>query len=181
MGSAAQRHVALIGFMGSGKTTVGALLAAMLGRPFVDTDALVVARTGRSIPEIFADEGEAAFRDYEGQALAEALAGPPAVIATGGGLIVREGNWRLLSERAFTVWLHVPLPVLAERLAGSRDRPLLAGGPDLERMQRLYAAREPLYARARLRVDATAPPERVAQEIYGRLAEEAGGAGETSG
>lgn len=163
------RHVALIGFMGCGKSTVGPRLALRLQVPFVDTDAEIEAATGRLIPTIFAEDGEAAFRAHETSALQRVLASKPQVIATGGGLVTLEGNWELLRRRATVVWLRVPFSSLKARLASCSDRPLLRQDPSFERAQRLYAAREPLYARAPIHVDATLAPDAVAAAIAQQL------------
>src|SRR5438552_4016152 len=99
--------------MGAGKTTVGERCAARLGRRFVDTDALVEARTGRTVGEIFAAEGEPAFRAYERAAVAEACATPePLVIACGGGVVLDPDNRRILRARSLVVWLRATPDVL---------------------------------------------------------------------
>lgn len=117
--------VYLLGMMGAGKTTVGKQLAQVLGYRFVDTDGLVEQVAGRSIPEIFAQEGEAAFRQLESRVLAEVSAYRRCVVATGGGIILAQENWAHLHQ-GLTVWLDVPLDQLMERLEQERDhRPLL--------------------------------------------------------
>lgn len=165
MGSARRRHVALIGFMGSGKTTVGQLVAERLGLAFVDTDRLVERMVGLDIPTIFAHEGEAAFRAYETEALQQALQGSPCVIATGGGLVTVEANWDMMASRALTVWLRIGFEVIRRRLQGSVDRPLLHGDPTLQRAHALYQSREPLYRRADVWVDAGQTPIHVAKAV----------------
>lgn len=156
--------IALIGLPGAGKSSVGRALAARLGRPFVDLDGAVSARLGASPAEAFARLGEAAFRDAEAEALAEALAprgvGAAAVVATGGGAVLREANRRALAESAFVVWLEIDPEAAAARLAalpdGLRSRPLLAGDA-AARMRKLWVERRPLYeAAADVRVDASA-------------------------
>ncbi|GIV98421.1 MAG: hypothetical protein KatS3mg057_3078 [Herpetosiphonaceae bacterium] len=141
-----QRHIALIGLSGTGKTSAGRLLAQQLGRPFVDTDVLVEQAAGRSIAEIFSSDGEEAFRDLEAAALTRAIAGEPAVIATGGGIVLREDNRRLLRDSCWTVWLKAALEYLARRVeSDTSERPLLRGGA-AARLAALLAEREPLYA-----------------------------------
>lgn len=139
-------HIVLVGMMGSGKTTVGRALAARLGREFVDSDEVIQSRTGRTVRQIFAAEGEAAFRALETTALLDALEGPePLVIAAAGGVVLSETNRKALcADGVRVVWLTAPLGVLTERAESGGHRPLLDEDPD-EAMARLYAAREPLY------------------------------------
>ena len=126
------RHLALIGAMGAGKSTVGAQLAAALQRPFVDVDAEVVRAEGRSIAAIFAQDGEPAFRAAEQAALAAALAGPPAVLACGGGTAIDPRNRTGLAAAARTICLTAPTMVLAARVAGDPGRPLARDSQALE-------------------------------------------------
>ena len=167
----------LVGLSGSGKSTVGPLLAARLGRRFVDTDDLIEAEAGATIPEIFAERGEGAFRAIEETAVARAVGGEPAVIATGGGAPMGQRNRDLLWQGNLVVWLDANVPTLARRLErGGPDRPLLRspGGP-AERLQGLLEARRPIYAQAHLhlRTD-TLSPDAVVEEIARRIEEEAG-------
>jgi shikimate kinase len=172
--TAGPRHVVLVGLSGSGKSTVGRLLAARLGRVFVDTDDLVVALAGCSIPDLFASEGEKAFRAVERRAVAGAVGGPPAVIATGGGAPTDETNRAALWEGNLVVWLDAPVEVLATRVGvAGAGRPLLAGGA-AERLAGLAEARRPVYATAHLRLETDGrPPEAVAAEIVAALEETA--------
>jgi shikimate kinase len=156
---------------------VGRLLAARLSLDFVDTDEMIVLRERLSIPEIFAHSGEEAFRECERRAVASAVDGPPAVIATGGGAPIDPRNRAALWEGNAVVWLDAPLEALAARVGVAGGRPLLAGGA-LERLAQLRAAREPVYALAHLRVHTgDRPPESVAEEIEAALAPVAGGPG----
>jgi shikimate kinase len=148
-----QRPIALIGLSGSGKSSVGRLLAERLDWPLLDTDVLIVRAAGCEIAEIFAEEGEARFRDMEAAALRGALDGPPAVVATGGGIVLRAENRALLHERAFVVWLDAPTATLLARLlAHDEQRPLLQGDT-AARLEALRAARAALYGEvANLRI-----------------------------
>ena len=136
------RHLALAGFMGAGKSTVGASVAEATARPFVDLDALVERRHG-PIPELFA-RGEAEFRRIEEETLAEVLAGPESVIALGGGTVLSPLNRERLRVRAFTVYLDVDVETAWARVRGS-DRPLAQREDEF---RRLYAARQQAYEEA---------------------------------
>ena len=159
-------HLYLIGLPGAGKTTLGQQLAAHYGREFVDLDAVVVAGAGRSIPAIFASEGEDGFRRREAAALAAVAARPePLVVATGGGAPCFHDNLAVLRATGFVLWLDVPVAELARRLAAggqAAGRPLLAatatGGPPenpaqalQDHLSRTFAARERFYTQAHVR------------------------------
>lgn len=131
--------------MGSGKSTLGSGLAARLGMAFVDVDARVVATAGHDIPAIFASEGESGFRQRETQALAEALAGEAAVIATGGGAVLVDANRAAMHKAGRVVYLQVDASTQLARLAGDTGRPLLAIEDRAQRLADLQAIREPLY------------------------------------
>lgn len=167
---AERRHVVLCGLSGAGKSTVGPLLARELRRPFVDVDQLVEDAAGIAIREIFARDGETAFRAREREAVLRALGtAEPAVIALGGGAL--EDDATLAEATAHTlVWLDAPVKVLVPRL--DDGRPLLAGNPE-ERLALLASKRAPRYAQARIVVDATRPPAAVVAAIRAALAPEA--------
>jgi shikimate kinase len=163
-------HLYLIGYRGSGKTTAGEVLATRLGQPFVDADAVLEADAGMSIARIFATEGELGFRDRETATLRKLAAGPPAVIATGGGIILRAENRDLLRATGFVVWLTADPETLWHRIAidpttGDR-RPNLTAAGGLEEVRAVLAAREPLYRQAAHHtVDAARSPELAAADI----------------
>ena len=149
-------NIALTGMMGSGKSSVGIALAECLGWRFVDTDAAIVAATGRAISEIFATEGEEAFRNLETSALCNAVAGEQAVIATGGGAILRLRNREILWSRCWVVWLAASPAEHARRVLQSERRPVLDRYSDpVEGARELLAAREPFYSLAHHTVDTT--------------------------
>lgn len=141
-----ERHLVLVGLMGAGKTTVGRRCAKRLGRPFVDTDDLVVALAAMPVDEIWRDGGEARFRELEQRAVIDVCASPePLVIACGGGTVVDSDNRRRLRDAGIVVWLRAPAAVLAQRVGTGARRPLLAGDPE-GALVRLAAAREDAYA-----------------------------------
>ena len=157
--------------MGSGKTTVGKLLAARLGWRFTDTDALIEAAAGKSVPEIFAGDGESAFREKEAAAVQEACRGFCQVIATGGGAILRPENSAALRESALVVWLTARPDIVAartEKMAASR--PLLARRETdmLTHILKMLGERGPLYqAAAHCIVDTSdRSPNAAAAEIH---------------
>lgn len=152
--------------MGSGKSSVGRLLARRLGVAFIDLDEVIVEAAGKTIKAIFAEEGEPAFRALEGACLERVLEGGRGVIATGGGAVVAEQNRRLMRRYGIVINLTASLPRLLERLAGSADRPLYAGERPEERLRRLLEEREQFYAAADIRIDTDAKSvEDVAAEI----------------
>jgi shikimate kinase len=161
-------HVVLVGMMGAGKSTVGARLAQRLDRPFLDSDELVEAQTGRTVAEIFAAEGEAAFRAIETSVLLEMLDREvPAVIAAAGGVVLESANRAAMRDRATVVWLRVDPTVLASRVGAGGHRPLLADDPAAT-LSRLAAERESLYRAAAheiVDVDGLTPDEVVDRVI----------------
>lgn len=179
-GPACGCSVVLVGMMGAGKTAVGAVLARLLGLPFRDSDAEIVAAAQMEIPEIFARFGEPFFRDRETAVLARLLEGPPMVLATGGGAFLSAGNRKIIRAHAVSVWLKVDVPTLWARVRNRPTRPLLVTDDPRATLQNLAAARAPLYGLADLTVEATPGAsvtemaERVASVLQPRL-----GKGET--
>jgi shikimate kinase len=162
------RHVLFCGTAGSGKTTVGALVARALGREFVDVDRVVERAAGVSVQAIFARDGEAAFRVAERAAVVRVLSSAkPAVISLGGGALEDDATFAD-ARRHTLVWLKATVPTLAARLAGNGDRPLLAGDP-LAKLGELAAAREPRYRQAHVIVDASLAHKGVAASVLEAL------------
>ena len=160
--------VAIVGYMGSGKTTMGLLLARALSLEFVDLDRVIMRSAGKGIPQIFAEHGENHFRDLEHNALLQTLdGGTPSVVACGGGTVVRPDNRTLLRD-VTTVFLSEDTEVLYQRTRGT-DRPLRAAS--LEEFELRYAERLPLYREvADIEVEADGrPPAKVAEEVLGCL------------
>jgi len=166
-------NIYLIGFMGAGKSVVGRRLSARLGRPFCDTDELVVKKAGLPIPEIFSRLGEGAFRLLEAEAVREVAGKDGLVVALGGGAPLPQENWRLIKGSGTTVYLREEPEILCSRLEDCEDRPLIAGYLGEARLQRikvLLEAREPRYLEADLVISCRGrPPEEIAAEIEERL------------
>lgn len=162
-------NIVLVGFMGAGKSVCGPLLARRLGRCFVETDDMIVACEGRSIPEIFATRGEESFRALEAETLALLRLKSGEVIATGGGLPCREGRMEALRELGTVVWLAGDLSQLVERARRAGERPMLAGRTVAD-LEALYRQREPYYRRAHVSVDTTdAGPDEVVARVLRAL------------
>ena len=159
----AAANVALVGFMGAGKTSVGRKLAQRLGLAFVDSDLVIAARAGKSVAEIFAQEGEARFRALERETMELLARERGLVIATGGGAFVDEGTRRLLLEKAFVVYLEAPFETIWARVGGSQERPLIRAGK--EQVRELYLKRVPVYRQAHVTVDADRPIDEVVQAV----------------
>ncbi len=161
----------LIGFMGSGKSAVGGALAQKLGWPRWETDELVAAKLGMTIPEIFQHEGETSFRDAESVVLRELIATEPTIIVTGGGIVLRPKNVERLRELGTVVWLKADLVTLQARLAGVQDRPLLQTPDPAATIAELLAERTKFYEEAAdLAVDSSGrEPAAVAGAILDEL------------
>jgi shikimate kinase len=159
--------VYLVGMPGSGKSTVGQELAGRLGVPFVDLDDEIEREAGKSIREVFADDGEPAFRALEAQVLTKAAASDPSVVACGGGVVIEPANRITLRATGHVVFLDTPLEVLRRRVRPAADRPLIHAEGDLER---LLAEREPAYREFSSHVvDGSGTPAEVAAAIEREL------------
>lgn len=146
-------HLILIGMMGSGKSTVGRILADTTGVPFADSDAVLEVRMGRTISQMFQLYGEEAFRAHE-TAVLKSFDPDPGILATGGGIVMREENWAEFARLGQTIFLDVDEEVLVRRLeASNRKRPLLAFEDWQDRFRELMKRRRPLYERADYRVE----------------------------
>lgn len=138
-------RVFLVGPMGAGKTTIGKYLAQQLNLQFADTDTEIEARTGADIPWIFDVEGEQGFRDREQQAVEEMTLWDNVLLATGGGVIMRQENRRVLAARGFVIYLHATVDEQVRRTHRDRRRPLLQDGDPEEILRDLMVVRDPLY------------------------------------
>ena len=168
----AGRAIVLIGMPGAGKSSIGRRLAARLGLPFLDADAEIELAAGLPITEIFARYGEPHFRDGERRVISRLLAGPPLVLATGGGAF-HDARTRaaIHASGALSVWLRVPLPTLLRRVAGREHRPMFLNADPREVLERLIAARHPTFAEADIIVDCTdEPPEVTTRRVQDAVA-----------
>ena len=164
-------NIVLIGFMGCGKSSIGRRLANRLGHEFIDSDELIVSQAGRSISEIFAEEGEERFRERETLSLRGLLETPHIVLATGGGAVLREENRMLLHRIGKVVWLHADAETLFDRASRSRKRPLLDVENPRSVFHALLESRMPVYqSAADLQVIASGlSHEQTVEEIILRL------------
>jgi len=160
-------HVFLVGFMGSGKSTVGGILAGRLGLPFIDLDRAIERRAGMSVADIFASRGEPGFRDLEYQELGRFEGAEPAVVACGGGVVVEDRCRALLKRLGRVVYLRVTADEALARIGSTEGRPLLAGADPVALGRTLLASRERLYeAVADATVDTSGlAPEQVADAV----------------
>ncbi|MDD5679236.1 MAG: shikimate kinase [Kiritimatiellae bacterium] len=158
-------NVILVGFMGSGKTTIGRALAGRLKRDFVDMDVELEARAGKPIPRVFAEDGESAFRRMERDLVVELSRRSNLVIAAGGGIVLNPDNIRDFSFTGRVICLKAAPDEILRRVSGSSHRPLLEQGDKAERIRKLLAARRPFYDAIPCQVDTTGRtvPEIVAE------------------
>ena len=165
-GASGARNLVLTGFMGTGKTTIGRLVAVRLGLPFVDMDAEIERRTGQPVRAIFAAQGEAAFRQMERDLCRELADRPGQVIATGGGALLDPASRATMIASGLVICLTAAPEALVARLAGADDRPLLQGDDPAGRIRTLIASRSAAYAALPYHVDTThLAPERVAEAV----------------
>ncbi len=156
----------LVGMMGSGKTTVGRLLATELGYSFIDTDAVIEQLTSKSITQLFAEQGEPKFRQIESKVLSEVCAYKNLTIATGGGIVLQRENWSYL-HHGLIVWLDVPVEQIYTRLTTDTTRPLLQDVDPLAKLRSLHQQRRSLYAQADLHItpNSNDTPEQIATRV----------------
>jgi shikimate kinase len=164
-----QSPIFLIGFMASGKSTVGPALAAKLNRPFIDLDPLIEAKVGCTIAELIAREGEDRFRQLETETLREAAQNRRAIIAPGGGAITREENRQLMSQLGITIWLNAPFELCWRRI--ERDATVRPLAPNEESARARYEQRLPLYRQASVRVTISEwqSPDEISEAIIAAL------------
>jgi len=170
-----KRHIVLVGLPGSGKTTVGKLVADRLGATFVDVDAIIERREGRPITLIFAEKGEAAFREMERKEMETALTGDPAVIAPGGGWAAQPGAIDSAKARALVIYLYTRPETAVQRATPAGTRPLLSGEDPVGRMRQLQKERESFYRNAHAHVDTDRKSAQQAMIEVVRLAQSSAG------
>ena len=165
------RSVVLVGMMGAGKSSIGRKLAQTLEIPFVDADSEIEAAARMTIPEIFANHGEAYFRAGEARVIARLLDGGPQVLATGGGAFMREETRQAVRAKGVSIWLKADFEVLARRIKRRTDRPLLKTDNPTETLKALITERYPVYAEADITVlSRDVPHETIVSEILTALA-----------
>jgi shikimate kinase len=171
--------------MGAGKSTIGRRLAARLGLPFFDADVEIEAAAGMSIPDIFETRGEPDFREGEARVIARLLDSGPAVIAPGGGALMRRETRDRIRDKAVSIWLKADVDIIMRRVKRRSDRPLLRTADPEATVGRLLSEREPIYQQADLTVwSRDVPHDKIVDEcveaLHGRLCDEGGRMGVTS-
>jgi len=164
------RSVVLVGMMGAGKSTIGRRLSARLGLPFLDADGEIEAAAGMSIPDIFEIRGEPDFRDGEARVIARLLDSGPAVLATGGGAVMRQETRDRIRDKAVSIWLKADADIIMRRVKRRSDRPLLQTPDPEATVDRLIGEREPVYRQADLTVwSRDVPHEKIVDECIDAL------------
>ncbi len=164
------RMLVFVGLMGAGKSAIGRRVALRLGVPFVDADSEIERAAGATVTEIFARDGEAAFRVGEQRVIKRLLDGPPGVLSTGGGAFMNAETRAQIREHGLSIWLKADLDTLVERTQRRSTRPLLNQGDPRITLARLMAEREPIYAEADLTVmSRLGPPDQTVQAVLDGL------------
>jgi shikimate kinase len=163
------KNIVLTGFMGTGKSEVGKLLAKQLGFAFIDADAEIEKITGMTISDIFSSRGEPAFREIESEVILSLAGNEKAVISTGGGAVLRQVNMDNLRKKGVIVCLEASAETIFKRTAGNDDRPLLKTDDRLAKIKEMLAARRPFYERADIMIDTECKSP---MEISGEIIEE---------
>lgn len=166
-----KKPILFLGLMGTGKSTIGALLAKKLGIPFYDADCVIEAEEGISIAEIFEKKGEPYFREIEKNTVVGLLNKGACVIAPGGGAIMNPSTAELIWKHSVSVWLNAPIETLVERTSHTRERPLLADGNAQETLSALFEARKAVYQKADIHIDAQASKSKVVRRVIKALEE----------
>lgn len=164
--------ILLVGMMGAGKSYIGRALSERLSIPFVDSDAEIVKHTGKAISDIFAQDGEVAFREAEHGVIRTLLSQPPHIIATGGGAVVKPETLALIKEQGLVVWLNPSLSTIWSRIKDETHRPLLDCDTPQDVLEQLMSERRALYAQAPVHInDDVLTAENSVEKILQRIAE----------
>lgn len=170
-----KRHILLVGLPGSGKTTVGRLVAERLGTGFIDSDLIIVRKMQMPITRIFAIHGEARFREIERETMAHALEGPPSVLAPGGGWAAQPGQLEQARANSYVVYLKTLAMTAAKRVGSDTTRPMMVGEDPVEHMRDLLKEREPAYMKADAEIkNDVKTAEAAADEVVALAKEHAG-------
>jgi len=168
-------NIYLIGFMGAGKTSVGKILAEKLRLEYCDLDELIEAECGKTISSIFSDHGEAFFRELESKTLRSVSQNGGQIVATGGGVVLRQSNWKIMKEEGITIYLKASPDVLWSRIKNDTSRPLLQVEKPFEKVRELLSFRMPLYEKADIVIETeNKSPENIADNIIGQLSDSFG-------
>jgi shikimate kinase len=169
------KNIYLIGFMGAGKTSVGRILAEKLRLEYCDLDELIEAECGKTISSIFSDHGEAFFRELESKTLRSVSQNGGQIVATGGGVVLRQSNWKIMKEEGITIYLKASPDVLWSRIKNDTSRPLLQVEKPFEKVRELLSFRMPLYEKADIVIETeNKSPENIADNIIGQLSDSFG-------
>lgn len=152
------RSIVLVGMMGAGKTTVGRRLAPLIGLPFFDADTEIEKAAGMSVSDLFDLHGEQSFRGGEAKVIKRLLEGPPHVLATGGGAVMRPQTRELIAKNSVSIWIKADIDTIIRRASRRGARPLLKTGDPRQTIQRLLNERNDLYAEADIHVDSQPGP-----------------------
>jgi shikimate kinase len=167
------RAIYLTGFMGSGKTTIGRALSEKLGIPVIDTDEMIEKKAGKTIPAIFADEGEECFRKYE-QEILKQLPTNDVIITTGGGMVISKENRSWMKKHGNVIFLSCSLDIIFQRLQSDTNRPLFS--QNKEKMKELYEKRLPYYLEAAFTIDTSQKSvEEIVEDIVRMIKKQEGG------
>ncbi|MEO8199461.1 MAG: shikimate kinase [Gemmatimonadota bacterium] len=170
-----KRHILLVGLPGSGKTTIGRLVADRLGTGFIDSDMVIVRKMQMPISHIFASHGESRFRELERETMAQALEGPPSVLAPGGGWAVQPGQLESARTSSYVIYIKTMAMTASKRAGSESTRPILVGEDPIEQMRSLLKAREGFYAMADAEIkNDVKTPEAAADEVIALAREKAG-------
>jgi shikimate kinase len=170
-----KRHILLVGLPGSGKTTIGRMVAERLGTGFIDTDTVIVRKMQMPIVRIFAIHGEGKFREVEKEIMDQALSGPLSVLAPGGGWAVQPGQLEAARQSCFVIYLRTMAMTASKRADSDNTRPILAGEDPAEQMRKLLKERDPFYSMADAEIkNDVKTAEMAADEVVALAKEKAG-------